>query len=153
MAFKHTLRKIYSLGLGASACHAMPVRSHGSSGNQNHEVNSVPMIGTGDTVLRPASNLPARFAIRNLSAPGSPMTEATQVCAATLVDPRISAGLQLIRASQSSRTAGSHDTLVTSSYSGFGDYAVTPSGTYGVRARELLRVDCTSNRALGIVGR
>jgi hypothetical protein len=33
----------------------------------------------------------------------------------------------------------------------WGDYAVNPAGRYGVRENQLLRVDCRTGQAIGIV--
>ena len=78
-------------------------------------------------VDRPASDLPGQFLLQN----GTPNPNAT--CQSPLVDPRDKTVIQLM---QSDR--------------GEGNYQV-PDGKYGVGAGELLRIDCTTGRALGIL--
>lgn len=83
------------------------------------------------TILRPAENTPERFVL----ADSSPITgtPGAAACRSPLVDPRNGARLTMERADR-----------------GRGDYAV-PAGSYGVRARELLRIDCSNGQAVGIV--
>ena len=82
-------------------------------------------------VLRPAQDTPERFVLADSSAiTGTPGAAA---CRSPLVDPRNGARLTMERADR-----------------GKGDYAV-PSGSYGVRGRELLRVDCSNGQPVGIV--
>lgn len=78
-------------------------------------------------VERPASDLPGQFTLQNGT------VNSNAVCQNPLVDPRDKTLLQLV---QSDR--------------GEGNYRV-PDGKYGVGAGELLRVDCTTGRALGIL--
>ncbi|HJP56539.1 MAG TPA: hypothetical protein VJ847_05860 [Gemmatimonadales bacterium] len=89
-----------------------------------------------DTAARTAEDVPARF---------EPMAPAMRVapsdtisgggCNSPLRDPRDGTALRLERA-------------ITPR----GDYAV-PAGRYGVGPGELLRVDCNTGRAIGIVRR
>jgi len=82
-------------------------------------------------VLRPAEGAPERF----VKADSSPITgtPGAAPCASPIVDPRNGARLTMERA-----------------YQGNGDYTV-PAGSYGVRTGELLRVDCATGAAVGIV--
>jgi hypothetical protein len=82
---------------------------------------------TPSRVERPATDLPGQFTLQN----GTLNSNAT--CQTPLVDPRDKTLIQLV---QSDR--------------GEGNYQV-PAGKYGVGAGELLRVDCTTGRALGIL--
>jgi hypothetical protein len=82
-------------------------------------------------VLRPAMDAPERFLREN----GSPITgtPGAAPCTSPIVDPRSGARLTMERA-----------------YQGSGDYTVPP-GRYGVGAGELLRVDCATGLAVGVV--
>jgi hypothetical protein len=82
-------------------------------------------------VLRPAMDAPERF----LREDGSPITgtPGAAPCTSPIVDPRSGARLLMERA-----------------YQGSGDYSV-PAGRYGVGAGELLRVDCATGLAVGVV--
>lgn len=86
-----------------------------------------------DAQARPAVDVPAQF---TLAAP----PEAVQgpdaaPCTSPAVDPRDGTRLVLVR-----------------SRSGRGDYEA-PAGKYGVGAAELLRLDCATGRAIGVVAR
>lgn len=82
-------------------------------------------------VLRPAENAPERFVLADSTAiRGTPGAAA---CRSPIVDPRNGARLTMARA-----------------YQGNGDYTV-PAGSYGVRAGELLRVDCATGEPIGVV--
>jgi len=82
-------------------------------------------------VSRPAQDAPERFVMTDSSAiTGTP---GAATCHSPIVDPRSGARLTMERA-----------------YHGNGDYSV-PAGSYGVRAGELLRVDCANGQAIGIV--
>jgi len=79
---------------------------------------------------------PARFVpleAANLIAPAD--TIAGEGCLSPLADPVT--GLQII---------------LTRSESGLGDY-LAPSGSYGLRDDQLLRLDCNTGRVLGVVRR
>lgn len=82
-------------------------------------------------VLRPAMDAPERF-VREDSSPitGTP---GSAMCHSPILDPRSGARLVMERA-----------------YQGSGDYSV-PADRYGVGARELLRVDCATGQAVGVV--
>jgi hypothetical protein len=83
------------------------------------------------TVLRPAQDAPERFVLEDSSAiTGTP---GAAPCRSPIVDPRTGARLMMERA-----------------YRGNGDYSV-PGAAYGVRAGELLRVDCANGQPIGIV--
>ncbi|MGV3517633.1 hypothetical protein [Luteitalea sp.] len=83
---------------------------------------------TPDTIERPATGLPGTF----LRADGLP--NLGTVCLTTLVDPQDKSTLDLVRTIRD----------------GQGDYRVT-AGKYGVGDNELLRVDCTTARPMGVV--
>lgn len=80
--------------------------------------------------LRQAQDLPEAFwADRSMAA--APTWE--EACYNPMIDPRDQTRLRLVRSAR-----------------GYGDYE-TPPGRYGVKADELLRLDCQTGRALGIV--
>jgi hypothetical protein len=88
-----------------------------------------------DTAVRPARDLPERFIVEGTT--GEPSTPpGSRACRSPLVDPRDGTRLRLARAQEGTR----------------GDYEVAPP-RYGVGAGDLLRVDCTTNRAMGMVPR
>jgi hypothetical protein len=82
---------------------------------------------TPDRIDRPATGAPGLF----LRDDGSVITG--NACLTPLMDPRDKSLVQLVR------TIPVH-----------GDYRVA-AGTYGVGANELLRIDCTTGRTIGIV--
>lgn len=82
---------------------------------------------TPSTIDRPASDIPGQFTLQ------SGALNSNAVCQGPLVDPRDKTLLQLVHADR-----------------GEGNYQV-PDGKYGVGPGELLRVDCTTGRALGIL--
>ena len=82
---------------------------------------------TPDRIERPAIDGPGQFQ----TADGTLNNNAA--CLTPLVDPRDKTSITLVR-----------------SRLGYGDYKV-PTGKYGVAAAELLRVDCTVGRAVGVV--
>lgn len=85
-----------------------------------------------DAAARPATDVPERFVT---SAP-PPAEAAAPACRNPLLDPRDGTRIDLIRS-----TAGTR-----------GDYE-TPAGRYGVGPNELLRIDCTTGAAVGVVRR
>jgi hypothetical protein len=85
-----------------------------------------------DAAARPATDLPERFASDALT----PAAGAEPACRNPLLDPRDGTRLVLVRS-----TAGTR-----------GDYEA-PAGRYGVGPGELLRVDCATGAAIGIVRR
>ncbi|HEX2167618.1 MAG TPA: hypothetical protein VHG09_10345 [Longimicrobiales bacterium] len=86
---------------------------------------------TNPPILRPADDPPAQF----LTAEGAAGVE--NACRNPLIDPRDQTRLRLVR---SGSVGGSHH----------GDYDV-PDGRYGTGPNELLRIDCGTGRAVGIV--
>jgi hypothetical protein len=82
---------------------------------------------TPDRIDRPATGAPDLF----LREDGTEITGNT--CLTPLMDPRDKSLVQLVRAIPVQ-----------------GDYRVE-GGKYGVRANELLRIDCTTGRTVGIV--
>jgi hypothetical protein len=87
---------------------------------------------------RPARDLPEQFVIDTSVIPVPLSPEAG--CVRQLLDPRDGTRLTLVRSTR--RTVGPEF---------LGDYSVAPAGHYGVGAESLLRVDCTTGRAMGIV--
>jgi hypothetical protein len=85
--------------------------------------------------VRPASDVPARFEPRDAAmrlVPGD--TIAGPGCLSPMVDPRDGTELRFI------------------SSKWYGDYAV-PSGRYGARPGEVLRLECNTGRVIGLVPR
>jgi hypothetical protein len=80
--------------------------------------------------LRAAEDTPPAFVTEDGEA-------AVQTCRSPMIDPRDQTRLRLVR---SAVVGGAQR----------GDYEV-PEGKYGVRAGELLRLDCESGESLGIV--
>jgi hypothetical protein len=87
---------------------------------------------------RPARDLPEQFVIDTSVIPVPLSPEAG--CVTRMLDPRDGTRLTLVR---STRRTATPEFL--------GDYAVDPAGRYGVGAGSLLRVDCMTGRAMGIV--
>ena len=81
--------------------------------------------------LRMAQDPPAQFVTEEGGPPPA------YSCRSPLIDPRDQTRLRLVR---SGAVGATHQ----------GDYEV-PEGRYGVRTGELLRVDCSTGQALGIV--
>jgi hypothetical protein len=92
--------------------------------------------GNRDTLpLRPASDVPVRFEPRDAAlriAPGD--TIAGPGCVSPMVDPRDRTEIRFI------------------SSTWYGDYEV-PTGRYGSRPGEVLRLECNTGRVLGLVPR
>ena len=90
--------------------------------------------------VRAAADTPDRFLVGTIP-PGGPLSEprVDGACRNPMVDPRDGTRLTLI--------------LSQPGESGqIGDYQV-PEGRYGVRSGELLRLDCGTGRAIGVVPR
>jgi len=85
------------------------------------------LVSPPRTIDRLASNPPDMFVQEDGRA------KSGNACLTTIVDPRDNTSLQLVR-----------------KVSGQGDYRA-PAGKYGVSDTELLRVDCTTTIAVGIV--
>ena len=77
--------------------------------------------------VRPATDIPEAFE------PKSGASFDDTACKSPLVDPRTGTEIIMVMA---------HD--------GIGDYRV-PSGMYGVKSKELLRLECSTGKVLGIV--
>jgi hypothetical protein len=86
--------------------------------------------GATDAAFRPAENTPTRFST-------SDGVAAEDGCRMNMIDPRDNTQLRLARSWLEGVTYR-------------GDYEV-PSGRYGVRDGELLRLDCTTGEVIGIV--
>ena len=85
-----------------------------------------------DDVARQASDTPDRF-VADAGAPAA--TSSTAACQSPITDPRTGAKLRFVRTQP-----------------GRGDYEVA-AGQYGARAGELLRIDCNTLKAVGLVPR
>lgn len=86
-------------------------------------------------IVAPATDTPERFLVGSHDGPETSEPRPGEGCRNPMVDPRDGSRLLLDRATE-----------------GVGDYEV-PSGRYGVEAGLLLRLDCATGRALGIVRR
>ena len=78
---------------------------------------------------------PDHFLVGEIDGSATSQPAAGTGCKSPMVDPRNGLKLTLVRSSE-----------------GQGDYDV-PSGKYGVAADEVLRIDCATGRAVGIVKR
>lgn len=85
-----------------------------------------------DTETRVASGLPGRFLFQGFP---PDVVENPATCRNPVIDPSDGAQLTLLRSDR-----------------GRGDYEVT-RGRYGARSDELLRIDCASGTAIGLVRR
>lgn len=108
---------------------------------------SLPMAmmitGCGSTshanlIPQPVTGLPAHF----VGSSGARET-VDAACRSPLRDPNGGVALTMVR---SGRERNRPDI-------GWGDYAISPAGSYGVRADQLLRVECGSGRPAGVVPR
>lgn len=86
-------------------------------------------------VVRAAVDTPTHFLVGSFSGPETSEPGPGPACRNPMVDPRDGTRLRL-----------------DSSMQGQGDYEV-PAGRYGVGPGEWLRLDCSTGRAVGIVGR
>ena len=74
-------------------------------------------------------------------------------CLTHLVDPSRSVRLTLVRSVGGDAKAAAEGAGVTTSRHAQGDFATEPQSPYGLRAGELLRVDCATGQPLGAVKR
>ncbi len=93
-----------------------------------------PPVSTG-APARPPVDVPPRFVVGEANTSAVPDPAPGKGCRNPMVDPRTNARLVLVRSSD-----------------GQGDYTV-PDGAYGVRAGEILRIDCATGVAQGIYPR
>ena len=93
-----------------------------------------------DAPARAANDVPEHFMVGSI-APGGPLSEPVRdgACRNPMVDPRDGTRLTLVQSQDG--PAGQ-----------VGDYQVT-AGRYGVASGELLRIDCGTGRAVGVVPR
>jgi hypothetical protein len=82
-------------------------------------------------ITRPAVDVPEQFTLG--ASAGAPSSDGT--CRSPLTDPRTGFELRFVR-----------------TMTGIGDYEV-PTGRYGARGGELLRIDCRTMKAIGLVPR
>lgn len=92
-----------------------------------------------DLAPEPVAGLPERF----LGAGDADGTPAGVACRSPLRDPGGTVVLTLVRSGRDREAVNV----------GWGDYAVSPAGSYGVGADQLLRVECGSGRPAGVVPR
>jgi hypothetical protein len=89
-----------------------------------------------DLTPRPLAGLPERFL-------GAGEGRAGMACRTPLRDPSNGVVLTLVRSGSERINANV----------GWGDYSVSPEGSYGIGADQLLRVECGSGRPAGTVKR
>lgn len=95
-----------------------------------------PAQGFSRLPVRPATDVPGRFLVAGSSGSESARSPRPgEGCHSPVMDPRDGTLLHLSR-----------------SLEGLGDYTV-PAGVYGTAADELLRIDCRTGQAIGIVPR
>jgi hypothetical protein len=87
-----------------------------------------------DEVARPASDMPSRFVYD--ATDFNPDSLPTGDCRSPMSDPRDQTRLMMVRIVKGKRA----------------DYEV-PEGRYGVKTGELLRINCVTSAAIGIVPR
>jgi hypothetical protein len=97
---------------------------------------SIGLTGGGGGILRDAEDVPNHFEPRDPDERILPAdTIAGSGCLSPMVDPRDGTEIGFLRSDRNTA-----------------DYAV-PGGMYGVRAGELLRLECNTGKVLGIVRR
>jgi hypothetical protein len=103
---------------------------------------------------RPLASLPqsARF-MADAAFHGSGATLRTDACLTHLIDPTNSVRLTLVRSVGGDQQAAAQSAGVSTNRNPQGDFSTEPQFQYGLRAGELLRVDCATGRALGAVPR
>ena len=101
---------------------------------------------------RPLATLPqsARFA-PDAAFHGSGTSLSTDRCLTHLIDPVTQNRLTLVRSVGGDAKEAAEKAGVSSNANPQGDFSVEPQYQYGLRAGELLRVDCATGRALGAV--
>jgi hypothetical protein len=103
---------------------------------------------------RPLATLPPslRF-VPDAAFHGSGKSLYADRCLTHLIDPGGSVRLTLVRSVGGDAKAAAEGVGVTSTRHPQGDFATAPQSPYGLRAGELLRVDCATGQALGAVKR
>lgn len=96
---------------------------------------------TWDQAPRPVRDAPEEFAVDPERAPHP----ASRGCAVHLIDSLTGSTLKLVRST--ALHPGAAGVLTTA----IGDYEVKPPGRYGLKEKELLRVECPSGRPVGAV--
>ena len=74
-------------------------------------------------------------------------------CLTHLIDPTNSVRLTLVRSIGAEQREAAEATGVSTGANPQGDFSTEPQFPYGLRAGELLRVDCATGRALGAVNK
>lgn len=102
--------------------------------------------------MAPATGLPASFTPVEWAPPpaAAPGTAQPERCALVLRDERDGTRLQLMRSASTAGRSQRGDTTVTT-YGATGDYAIAPTGRYGAKPGQWLRVECGTWRGLGLV--
>jgi len=123
--------------VGAAAC--------GGSGSGAQQWQGTP---------RPLASLPqsARF-MPDAAFHGSGTPLSTDRCLTHLIDPTNNVRLTLVRSVGGDAKAAAAEAGVSTNRNPEGDFSLEPQFQYGLRAGELLRVDCATGRALGAVTR
>lgn len=103
---------------------------------------------------RPLASLPqsSRF-VPDAAFHGSGTPLHADRCLTHLIDPTNNVRLTLVRSVGGDAAAAAGGAGVTTSRNPQGDFATEPQYPYGLRAGELLRVDCATGRPLGAVTR
>lgn len=103
---------------------------------------------------RPLASLPqsSRF-VPDAAFHGAGTALSADRCLTHLIDPTNNVRLTLVRSVGGDARAAAEGAGVTTSRNPQGDFATEPQYPYGLRAGELVRVDCATGRPLGAVKR
>lgn len=96
-----------------------------------------------DVTPRTASGLPTVFVPDTAGLKPGTSARGVEGCRVHLADPAFGTHLTLVRSTDKGGTPTTY----------WGDYDVSPIGRYGLNENELLRVDCRTGQAVGIVPR
>ena len=113
-----------------------------------------PSGGAWQAAPRPLASLPqsARF-VPDAAFHGSGAALLMDRCLTHLIDPTNSVRLTLVRSIGAEQREAAEATGVSTGANPQGDFSTEPQFPYGLRAGELLRVDCATGRALGAVNK
>jgi len=100
-----------------------------------------PPRGIWDVTPQLASGLPTVFVPDTAGLKPGTSAAGMAGCRVHLADPAFGSHLTLVRSTDRGGSPAKY----------WGDYAVNPAGRYGVRENQLLRVDCRTGQAIGIV--
>jgi hypothetical protein len=96
-----------------------------------------------DVTPRTATGLPTVFVPDTMGLKPGTSARGVEGCRTHLADPAFGTHLTLVRSTDKGGTPTTY----------WGDYDVSPIGRYGLNENELLRVDCRTGQAVGIVPR